>query len=199
MVTKVVGLTGGIGSGKSAVADLFAGLGVAVVDADKVSHALTGPAGEAMDRITQRFGEQFLLPDGSLNRPAMRALIFTDAAARLALEDLLHPLIRLRCTEAIGRAHGCYALLVVPLLFESPFYSVVSRTLLVDCEESLQISRVMQRSGLSRQEVEAIMQTQMSRSEKRGLADDLIENNGTLDTLRLQVEEKHRYYHAIFS
>ncbi|BEV73347.1 MULTISPECIES: dephospho-CoA kinase [unclassified Paludibacterium] len=200
MAIKVVGLTGGIGSGKSAAADLFAGLGVVVVDTDVISRRLTGPDGEAMAPLRQAFGAECVLPDGSLNRVAMRQQVFADPQARARLEAILHPMIMVHGMRQLQQAQGAYALLVVPLLFESQRYlTLISRSLLIDCDESLQVARVAQRSGLSDTEVRAIMAAQMSRAERQARADDIIHNNGSLDDLRLQVEEKHRYYHAILS
>jgi dephospho-CoA kinase len=195
MAIKVVGLTGGIGSGKSAVADLFAELGVALVDTDAVSRSLTGPDGEAMGSLAATFGGAYVLPDGALDRGAMRRLVFSDPAARLRLEAILHPMIMVHSTRALQQAHGPYAMLVVPLLFETTRYlPMVLRSLVVDCDEEFQLQRVVRRSGLAVAEVRSIMAAQMQRSERIARADDIIENNGTLDELKLQVEDKHRYY-----
>jgi len=200
MAIKVVGLTGGIGSGKSAVADLFAGQGITVVDTDVISRRLTGPDGEAMGPLRQAFGAEYVLADGSMNRTAMRERVFADPAARQRLEAVLHPMIMVHSMRLLQQAQGPYAMLVVPLLFESQRYlALISRSLLVDCDESLQIDRVVRRSGLSVEQVRAIMSAQMPRAERQSRADDIILNEGSLDDLRLQVEEKHRYYHAILS
>ncbi|MBV8046595.1 MAG: dephospho-CoA kinase [Paludibacterium sp.] len=200
MAIKVVGLTGGIGSGKSAVADLFAGQGITVVDTDVISRRLTGPDGEAMGPLRQAFGAEYVLADGSMNRTAMRERVFADPAARQRLEAVLHPMIMVHSMRLLQQAQGPYAMLVVPLLFESQRYlALISRSLLVDCDESLQIDRVVRRSGLSVEQVRAIMSAQMPRAERQARADDIILNEGSLDDLRLQVEEKHRYYHAILS
>lgn len=198
MAIKVVGLTGGIGSGKSVVAELFAAHGVAIVDTDVVSRRLTGIDGAAMGSLAASFGEQYVLPDGSLDRTAMRHLVFSDKAARVRLEGILHPMIMVHSTRELQQAQGPYAMLVVPLLFETTRYlPMVLRSLVVDCSEEIQLQRVMPRSGLSADEVRAIMAAQIPRSERIARADDIIENNGTLDELRLQVEVKHRYYHEI--
>jgi len=198
MAIKVVGLTGGIGSGKSVVAELFAAHGVAIVDTDVVSHRLTGIDGAAMGSLAASFGEQYVLPDGSLDRTAMRHLVFADKTARVRLEGILHPMIMVHSTRELQQAQGPYAMLVVPLLFETTRYlPMVLRSLVVDCSEETQLQRVVPRSGLSVDEVRAIMAAQIPRSERIARADDIIENNGTLDELRLQVEVKHRYYHEI--
>lgn len=192
---KVVGLTGGIGSGKTAAARCFAAQGVAVVDTDELSHALTAPGGRAMPTLVARFGPDFQRADGALDRQRMRELVFRQPSARCELEAILHPLILEDSLAALARAQGPYAVLVVPLLFESQAYrDVVDRTLLIDCDEEVQVARVMQRSGLSEPQVRAIMATQMPRGDKRRLADDIIDNSGSLSELALQVEAKHRYY-----
>jgi len=198
MAIKVVGMTGGIGSGKSSVADLFAAQGVAVVDTDVIARRLTGPDGEAMGTLSVAFGAEYVLADGSLDRVAMRHRVFSDPLARMRLEGVLHPMIMVHSMRELQQVHGPYALLVVPLLFESQRYlPLVARTLVVDCSETVQLERVMRRSGLAASEVHAIMAAQMPRAARIARADDIIENNGTLDELRLQVEVKHRYYHAI--
>lgn len=200
MAIKVVGLTGGIGSGKSAVADMFAQLGIVVVDTDDISRRLTGAGGDAMGPLASAFGSDYLTAEGALNRAAMRRRVFSDPLARLKLEGILHPMIMVHSLRELQQAQGPYAMLVVPLLFESERYlALVARALLVDCDEALQIERVTARSKLSPTEVRAIMAAQLSRAERKVRADDIIENNGSLDDLRLQVEAKHRYYHAILS
>ncbi|WP_024304035.1 dephospho-CoA kinase [Pseudogulbenkiania sp. MAI-1] len=192
---KVVGLTGGIGSGKSAAARCFADLGVAVVDTDELSHALTAPGGRAMPLIVERFGAGFQRADGALDRQRMRELVFEQPEARKELEAILHPLILEDSLAQLAQVEGTYALLVVPLLFESQAYrEVVDRSLLIDCDEEVQVARVMQRNGLSEPQVRSIMAAQMPRAVKRQLADDIIDNSGTLSELALQVEAKHRYY-----
>ena len=198
MAIKVVGLTGGIGSGKSAVAGMFAELDIKVVDTDDISRRLTGPGGDAMGPLASAFGAEYLTADGALDRCAMRKRAFSDPLARMKLEGILHPMIMVHSLRELQQAQGPYAMLVVPLLFESERYlALVARSLLVDCGEALQIERVTRRSGLTVAEVRAIMAAQLSRGERLARADDIIENNGSLDDLRLQVEAKHRYYHAI--
>lgn len=197
MGCKVVGLTGGIGSGKSTVAELFAAYGVTVVDADQVSHALTGPQGGAMPAIVQAFGPEVRTIDGSLDRAEMRRIVFAQPEARQQLEAILHPLILKDSLQALAAAPGPYAIFEVPLLFEQPPYlAQVDRTLVVDCDEQAQLARVMARSGLSREAVCAIIAAQLPRAERLARADDVIENHGNLDALSLQVEAKHRYYRA---
>ena len=192
----VVGLTGGIGSGKSTVAELFAVLGVLVVDTDVIAHELTGSQGAAMPEIAAVFGDSVVLAGGGLDRAAMRRLVFSDPSARARLQDILHPMIRCqseaRCLSASGAP---YVLLVVPLLLESGGYRQrVDRILVVDCDEAVQISRVMTRSGLNEIEVRAIMATQASRAERLAAADDVLENAQGLDNLRARIGALHRRY-----
>lgn len=195
-MTFVVGLTGGIGSGKSTVADLFMARGAAVVDADVISHDLTGPKGAAMPEIVAAFGCDVVRDDGSLDRAAMRRRCFSDPSARNRLEAILHPMIRreseVRCRRAVDAP---YVLLVVPLLVESQaFRNEVDRILVVDCDESAQVSRVMRRSGLSEAEVRSIMATQTSRAERLVAADDVVSNDGSLESLEGRVAGLHRRY-----
>ncbi|MCX7627971.1 MAG: dephospho-CoA kinase [Methylophilaceae bacterium] len=193
----VVGLTGGIGSGKSTVASLFAELGVAVTDTDAIAHQLTAPGQPALQAIAQTFGSHYLAPDGTLDRAALRRRVFSDPAAKRTLEALLHPLIRAAVVEVIAHplAGAPYRMIVVPLLFESRGYTALcQRTLVVDCPEALQIQRAMARSGLSEAEVRAIMATQLPRAQRIALADDVIVNDADLATLAEKVRLLHHDY-----
>lgn len=199
-MSLVVGLTGGIGSGKTTVADLFAAQGAAIVDTDVIAHTLTAPAGEAIPAIREVFGDAVLASDGRLDRAAMRTRAFTDPSARKRLEDILHPLIRVhseaQCRAAMSVAP--YVLLVVPLLIESPaFRNRVDRILVVDCDEALQRARVVARSGLADDAVRAIMATQATRAARLAAADDVITNDAELPALRQQVEVLHTQYLAL--
>lgn len=199
MDKPVVGLTGGIGAGKTTVATLFAGWGIPCVDTDEIARALTLAGGAAIPAIRQQFGAEVLTADGALDRAAMRALVFEKVAARQQLEAILHPLIREQSLQALSACDGPYALLAVPLLFETAAYSeVVRRSLVIDCPTEMQIARVMQRSQLPREQVEAIIAAQMPRDERVARADDVIVNHGDLPDLALQVADKHRYYLACF-
>jgi dephospho-CoA kinase len=193
-----VGLTGGIGCGKSTVADLFAALGATIVDTDVIAHALTAPQGAAMPAIVAEFGPDFAQPDGALDRARMRTLVFSDATARARLEAILHPRIR-AATEAAGQAAtGAYVIYVVPLLIESGSWRErVTRVLAIDCSEDTQVARVMQRSHLSADEVRAIMATQVTRARRLAEADDVIDNDAGLDALRAQVQALHERYLAL--
>lgn len=194
-MTFVVGLTGGIGSGKSTVADLFVRLGAGLVDTDAIAHELTGPQGEAMGAISAAFGTAVLRADNGLNRDAMRRLVFFDAAAKVRLEAILHPLIRAESEARCAASTAPYVLLAVPLLVESgSFRERVDRILVVDCDESVQISRVAARSGLAASELKAIMAAQASRAERRAVADDLVFNDDGPEVLIPQVEILHRRY-----
>ncbi|WP_124706053.1 dephospho-CoA kinase [Sulfuriferula multivorans] len=193
-----VGLTGGIGSGKTSVSRIFAELGAGVVDTDEISHTLTGPAGMAMEAIRLAFGDEFIAPDGALDRAAMRTLIFTDSTAKARLEAILHPMIRSRALLATLQSEAPYTMLVAPLLLETGSYEeVVKRVLVVDCEERMQIMRTMQRASLSEEQVRAIMANQLPRKARLARADDIIVNNGSLDDLREQVQTLHQAYLAL--
>jgi len=193
-----VGLTGGIGCGKSTVADLFAARGATIVDTDVIAHALTAPQGAAMPAIVAEFGPDFALPDGALDRARMRTLVFSDASARARLEAILHPRIR-AATEAAGQAAtGAYVMYVVPLLIESGSWRErVTRVLAIDCSEDTQVARVMQRSHLSADEVRAIMATQVTRTRRLAEADDVVDNDAGLDALQKQVQALHERYLAL--
>ena len=195
MKPYTVGLTGGIGSGKSAVAETFAKLGVHVIDTDKIAHELTRPEGEAIAAIRDAFGTEMIAADGSLDRAAMRRLVFGDSSARKRLEAILHPLIRAESERRLGRARGPYAILVIPLLVEGGVdRSRTARVLVVDCPEALQIERVVRRSGLPEAEVRAILASQATRAQRLAAADDVIDNSGTPDTLAGQVSRLHEKY-----
>lgn len=194
----IVGLTGGIGSGKSAAADLFAELGAAIVDTDQIAHALTAPGGAVMAAIRESFGDGVLNGDGALNRPAMRALAFESPEARKRLEGILHPMIRQESERQCLAASAPYVILAVPLLIESGAYRErVHRLCVVDCPEAVQVARVMQRSGLDELQVRAIMAAQASRAERLAAADDVVDNAGSLEALRTQVARLHSGYLAL--
>ena len=189
-----VGLTGGIGSGKTTISDLFAELGVDVIDTDEISRALTAKAQPAVAQIAEQFGPDVVAADGSLNRDRMREIAFSELEARKKLQGILHPLIRAEVQRRLAGSAKLYALVVVPLLVESRGYDFADRVLVIDCSEEQQIERVMHRSGLSRDQVKAIMATQASRRERLAAADDVINNDGEIADLRSQVEKLHRQY-----
>jgi len=194
-VSFVVGLTGGIGSGKSAAADEFGRLGAAVVDTDVIARELTEPGGAALPHIKALFGEAFVAPSGAMDRRRMREHVFSDPAAKRALEALLHPMIRAEGERRIAQAAAPYVVYVVPLLVESGNYRTrVDRVLVVDAPEALQLARVRTRSGLGDAEVRAIMASQLSRAARLAAANDVIDNGGTLEALRSQVAALHAKY-----
>lgn len=191
-----IGLTGGIGSGKSIVANLFAEHGAAIIDTDAIAHRLTQTDGAAIAAIRKTFGDSYITADGVLDRMRMRNLIFSDAAAKQRLELLLHPLILEQAKAELRLLKSApYIILVVPLLPETPaFRQLARRILVVDCAESNQISRVMQRNNMTEAEVRGIIARQTPRAERLLLADDLIHNDAGLDELAEQVAALHQYY-----
>jgi len=191
-----VGLTGGIGSGKSTVADLFAAHGVPLVDTDLIAHRITAPHGIAMPQIAAEFGDSFVAADGSLDRARMRTLVFSDDGARKRLEGITHPLIRAETEREQREAQGPYVIVVVPLLVESGSWKTrVNRVLTVDCSVETQISRVMSRNGFSREQVLAIIARQATREARLAAADDVINNdNAPLEALKAHVDAQHRIY-----
>lgn len=194
----IIGLTGGIGSGKSAAADHFAALGASIVDTDRIAHELTAPGGAAIDAIREAFGATMIAADGSLDRSAMRALAFERPDARRRLESILHPMIRDESLRRCQAARGAYVILAVPLLIESGTYrSRCDRICVVNCPEALQIARVRARNALAEEQIRAIIAAQASRSERLAAADDVIDNGGELSALHAQVESLHvRYLRA---
>ncbi len=190
-----VGVTGGIGSGKSRAAALFAELGAAVVDTDDISHEITAAGGSAMSAIIKAFGTTVAAADGSMDRASMRRLVFENPDARKQLENILHPQIRERARNRVMASTAPYVLLVVPLLLETGSYrDLIRRVLVIDCDESLQISRAMQRSNLTADAVRAIMAAQLPRQQRLADADDVIRNDGDIAQLRAQVTDLHQQY-----
>ncbi|MEP7327595.1 MAG: dephospho-CoA kinase [Betaproteobacteria bacterium] len=187
-MSYVVGLTGGIGSGKSEVAKAFVALGADMVDADEAAHALSAPGHAGHRAVVAAFGPRATAPDGTLDRGWLREAVFADPAQRRRLESILHPLIRACMDEAMAKWTAPYGILSVPLLLErNARPRQVARVLVVDCPEELQVQRVMARSGLTAPEVRAIMDAQMSRQARLALADDVIDNAGPLSALDIQV------------
>jgi dephospho-CoA kinase len=186
--TYVVGLTGGIGSGKTAVADAFAALGVEIIDTDALAHSLSTVGQPGFAAIRDAFGEGILRSDGAIDRDALRRLVFADAAARSRLEGALHPLIGAEVARRVEQWSGAYGVIVVPLLLEREgVRSLVDRVLVVDCPEEEQVRRVVARSALSPAEVRAIMATQLDRQQRLAAADDIVDNAGTPDAIAPQV------------
>jgi dephospho-CoA kinase len=193
----VVGLTGGIGCGKSKATEFFSALGADVVDTDVISRELTGPGGGAMAAIAAAFGPSYVHPDGSLDRARMRALVFAEPGDRARLEGILHPLIRAESLARIAASTAPYVVLVVPLLLETGNYvPLVNRVLVVDCDESQQIARVAVRSGLDKDEIGRIMRSQLPRAKRLAAANDVLANDADIETLRERVRALHERYLA---
>lgn len=191
----VVGLTGGIGSGKSAAAAEFERLGAAVVDADAIAHELTRAGGAAIEQVRREFGDDYIDGTGAMDRARMRERVFADPSAKARLEALLHPMIRTEAERRIATADAPYVVHVVPLLVESADYRRrVSRVLVVDCTPAVQIDRVRRRSGLAAEEIRRIIDAQLPREALLSAADDVIDNSGSLDALHKQVRALHARY-----
>lgn len=195
-----VGLTGGIGSGKSTVAGLFGELGVPVIDTDAIAHQLTAAGSAALDEIRGVFGDAVILADGRLDRAALRRIVFADTEARHQLEAILHPLIRKEVMQQHARVDAPYVLIAIPLLVEAGGYGdLLDRVLVVDCSEDQQIVRAMARSSLSREAVGAILAAQASRIERLAIADDVIVNTATIEHVREQVVTMNQHYLTLAS
>lgn len=190
----ILGLTGGIGSGKSAAAEHFAALGVHVVDADHAARWVVEPGRPALSQIAEHFGEQVLQADGQLNRSALRALIFSEPEQRRWLEALLHPLIREAIADNLAQAQSPYAILVSPLLIESGQYTTTQRVLVIDVPQALQIQRTLKRDNTSEEQVHAILKVQASREDRLRHADDVLTNDRDLEALKTEVERLHHFY-----
>lgn len=195
----VIALTGGIGSGKSEAARLFEKLGIPVIDTDVIAHNLTAPCMPILAEINRIFNANFLTTDGALDRAKLRAHIFEKDEERLKLEALIHPAIYqhalVQLTENANKSHPAYQILVIPLLFESNRYQgIASKTLVIDCDESLQIQRAMARSQLTEAEVKKMMSAQLPRLTRCSLADEVIENNGSLTELTEKISQFHKKF-----
>jgi len=190
----VIGLTGGIGSGKSTVADLFAKHGVPIIDADIIARDVTLPKQPAFEKISAHFGNDILQADGTLNRRKLRTLIFQHEDERRWLENLLHPLIMTKIKQQIDALTAPYCIAVIPLLFEIDPVEFIDRTLLIDTDEPLQVDRVIARDHTEKQQIEAILKSQASRPDRLAKAHDVITNNGTLADLNPEVEKLHQMY-----
>ena len=196
----VVGLTGGIGSGKTEVARAFARLGADVADADVAAHAVSARGQPGFDAVVAAFGDRAVAPSGELDRAWLRDRVFADGIARTTLERLLHPLVIARLDAEVAQLRAPYGLLVVPLLFErGHVVDRVERVLVVDCPEDEQVRRVMARSGLAAEQVRAIMAAQLSRAERLARADDVVDNGGPIEALGPQVARLHALYAGLAS
>jgi dephospho-CoA kinase len=193
-----IGLTGGIGCGKSTAALLFKEFGVSVVDADALSRALTAPGGLAIDEIRRAFGPEAIGPDGAMNREKMRALVFSVPAAKTQLESIMHPMIRQQTDQAMAEAKGSYVLLDFPLLLESGNWKErVHQVVVVDCPVQTQVDRVIQRSQLAESQIRAIISQQVSREFRLANADHILNNAGAASALKPQVAALHKLFNAM--
>jgi dephospho-CoA kinase len=190
----VVGLTGGIASGKSLVGAMFVKLGATLIDTDQVARDVVAPDEPGLAAVAEEFGPGVLTPSGELNRPALRSLVFADDAKRRRLEAILHPLIRSRTRAKLAELEAPYALVAVPLLVETSFGELVDRVLVVDCPESLQLERLIKRDAIPRDEALAMVRAQVDRATRLKAAHDVIDNSGTADATRRQVDLLHRRY-----
>lgn len=190
----VIGLTGGIGSGKTAVSDLFAAKGITIVDADVVARQVVMPGTPALQAIEDHFGGEILTNEGVLDRPLLRQKVFANEADKQWLNALLHPAIREEMKAQLQEANGAYVILSVPLLVENKLDTMADRVLVVDCDEALQLSRALSRDGSNEDTIRGIMASQATRAERLSKADDVIDNNGTLEALAPQVEKLHQHY-----
>jgi dephospho-CoA kinase len=187
-------LTGGIASGKTAVSDHFATMGVPVIDTDKIAREIVEPGQPALDAIADILGKNFLLPDGGLDRSKLRAAIFSDSSLKSRLEAILHPAIVEEVSERINLLDTPYCILVIPLFVESSSYKWVDHVLVVDVPEEVQLERVMARDCISREQARTILRAQASRQDRLAVADDVINNDGSISDLQAQVDELHRKY-----
>ncbi|MFC1683866.1 dephospho-CoA kinase [Pseudomonadota bacterium] len=190
----VIGLTGGIGSGKSTICNQFASLGTPIIDADLIAHELVEPGQPALGQIASAFGHDFITAQGELDRPRLREHIFIDETARARLQAILHPLIRARMKELLAALDAPYVIIAIPLLVETGQRDMLHRILVIDTPEELQIQRVCQRDKVSVNQVQSILEAQCSRSERLAVADDIIHNTNGLDALERQVNQMHQHY-----
>jgi len=189
----IVGLTGGIGSGKTSVANAFAARGATIIDTDAIAHQLTAPGGTANSAIAANFGETMLTQQGAMDRVKMRSLIFSDATKKALLESILHPMIRAEVAKQTDLATGPYVIYVVPLLVESSHWKF-PRVLVIDCDEDKQIQRVMQRDGLAEDLIRSIVAQQATRQQRLAIATDVLQNQGAFETLIPEIDRLHRLY-----
>lgn len=194
MAAWILGVSGGIGSGKTAATDYFQKLGIDVIDADIVAREVVAPGMPALAAIAEHFGQALIQDDGQLNRPALREIVFADACQRQALEAITHPAIRNSLIAQCQAATSTYAILASPLLWESGQAALTQRTLLIDVSEATQLVRASQRDGVSETQIRAIMAAQWTRQQRLTAADDHISNEGTLAELHERIDALHQHY-----
>ncbi|WP_111978222.1 dephospho-CoA kinase [Algibacillus agarilyticus] len=189
-----IGLTGGIGSGKTAATQIFADNKISIVDADMVARDVVDIGTPSLDKIAQRWGQKILNADGTLNRAELRHIIFNSPTDKQWLNALLHPIINQTMQQQIAKANSAYVIVAVPLLIENKSFNLCDRVLVIDCPESLQIERAMQRDGNTQKLIESIIKSQASRTERQALADDIIENDTSLALLKQKINKLHEFY-----
>ena len=192
-----IGLTGGIASGKTAVANMFAEMGASIIDTDLIARAVVQPDEPALEQLRQEFGNQIIQVGGDLDRAALRKIVFSDAEKRIKLEQILHPIIQQETIRQSEFATGDYQIIVVPLLVESPLKDFVDRILVVDCTEATQIKRLTLRDSESEEQARRILAAQATREERLAIADDIVRNDGSLTRTRQQVENLHTIYRQL--
>lgn len=192
-----IGLTGGIGSGKTTVANHFATLGIHIIDADEIVHRISSPGHQAFNDITRYFGNDILNDDGTINRQKLSQRVFSDIAERKVLEGILHPAVRMVMQQEMKQSTSPYCILVIPLLVETGYTDLVDRVLVVTADREKRIAWVKQRNGLRAEQIESIMAVQASDEDRNKIADDILENNGPLDSLFQQIENLDRLYKEI--
>ncbi len=198
-VTYVVGVTGGIGSGKTAATNRLEQHGVTIVDADIVARQVVEPGSEALNKIQSQFGDQFILDDGNLDRAKMRELVFSQPAMKDKLNTIMQPAIRAELMRQLSQAHSDYVVLSAPLLFENSLHKVCNRVLVIDVPEEIQLQRASQRDEVSKANIKAIIAAQISRVERQALADDLLLNDGSIEELNIQIDQLHKKYLTLAS
>ena len=190
-----IGLTGGIGSGKSTATEIFSSLGIAIIDADRIAHQLTLSGNEGFSKIIREFGNDFIASDGELDRKKMAETFFSDPSKKIILESILHPMVRQRILQEIALTKDSpYIILSIPLLFESNFTDLVDRIIVIDADDGIRIRRTQQRDGRSEAQIQRIMSSQMDRQTRLERADDVLKNDGNLDDLRASISSLHKKY-----
>lgn len=190
-----VGLTGGIGSGKSTVAEIFSELGITVIDADRIAHQLTQSGTECFNEIIRLFGKEYIAESGELNRKKIAESVFSDPAKKIALENILHPKIKQRMIQEAKKVkHSSYIIFSVPLLFESNFTDLIDKSVVIDADDAVRIERIKRRDGRTEEQIRQIMKHQIDRNTRLQQADDILHNNGDIDSLRDSVIDLHQKY-----
>ena len=189
-----IGLTGGIGSGKSTVSKIFQQINIPVIDADEIAHQLVAVGQPALTKIQQEYGSNILNPDGTLNRKQLKELIFSDDLQKQKLEAILHPLIYQSIQKQINALNTPYCIICIPLLFEADMTNLVDRILVVDCPVEVQIKRLLKRDNMTIERIQSIIDSQVSQAFRKKMADDLIDNNKNNENLADQIKKLHNYY-----